>query len=243
LETDTESGTQPADAASARRNDEGVMPDVVCMNLQEAQDEIQEHGVFFSKSVDATGKGRKQLWDRNWVVVDQSPTPGEQIGEGEALLEVVKEDEPSICDSDSEPAEPQQAPAAMGEAISTPPSTTATTAPPITTTLSPTTAPTVTTITNAPTTPAPATVPNPPTTIAIVTAAPTTRPPPTVAFLPPVPVSDCDPNYEGACVPVASDVDCASGSGNGPAYVDGPVYVVGSDIYELDRDGDGVACD
>ncbi|MFA1546316.1 G5 domain-containing protein [Actinomadura chokoriensis] len=54
---------------------------------------------------------------------------------------------------------------------------------------------------------------------------------------------DCDPNYSGACVPIASDVDCAGGSGNGPAYVRGPVRVVGSDIYDLDGDGDGVACD
>jgi hypothetical protein len=53
----------------------------------------------------------------------------------------------------------------------------------------------------------------------------------------------CDPNYEGACVPIASDVDCAGGSGNGPEYVRGPVYVVGIDIYELDRDGDGIACE
>ncbi len=52
----------------------------------------------------------------------------------------------------------------------------------------------------------------------------------------------CDPNYD-PCVPVASDVDCASGSGNGPAYVEGPVRVIGIDIYGLDRDGDGVACE
>ncbi|TDC63007.1 hypothetical protein E1200_23785 [Actinomadura sp. GC306] len=52
----------------------------------------------------------------------------------------------------------------------------------------------------------------------------------------------CDPNYSG-CVPIASDVDCAGGSGNGPAYVQGPVRVIGSDIYDLDRDGDGIACD
>ena len=68
--------------------------------------------------------------------------------------------------------------------------------------------------------------------------------PPPVA---PVPFADagsgCDSNYSGACVPIASDVDCAGGSGNGPAYVSGPVYVVGSDIYDLDRDGDGIACD
>lgn len=53
----------------------------------------------------------------------------------------------------------------------------------------------------------------------------------------------CDPNYEGACVPIASDVDCAGGSGNGPEYVQGPVTIVGRDIYDLDRDGDGVACE
>jgi hypothetical protein len=53
----------------------------------------------------------------------------------------------------------------------------------------------------------------------------------------------CDSNYSGACVPVASDVDCDGGSGNGPAYVRGPVSVIGYDIYDLDRDGDGIACD
>ncbi|OGY24355.1 MAG: hypothetical protein A2172_00155 [Candidatus Woykebacteria bacterium RBG_13_40_15] len=57
------------------------------------------------------------------------------------------------------------------------------------------------------------------------------------------PQSNCDPNYSGACVPIASDVDCAGGSGNGPAYVAGPVYVIGTDIYDLDRDGDGVGCE
>lgn len=55
--------------------------------------------------------------------------------------------------------------------------------------------------------------------------------------------ASCDPNYSGACVPIASDVDCAGGSGNGPAYVSGPVRVIGTDIYGLDRDGDGVACE
>ncbi len=53
----------------------------------------------------------------------------------------------------------------------------------------------------------------------------------------------CDPNYSGACVPIASDVDCAGGSGNGPAYAQGPVQVVGTDIYGLDSDGDGIGCE
>lgn len=52
----------------------------------------------------------------------------------------------------------------------------------------------------------------------------------------------CDPNYSG-CVPIASDVDCSGGKGNGPEYVDGPVDVIGSDIYRLDADKDGIACE
>ncbi|MEP9387723.1 excalibur calcium-binding domain-containing protein [Mesorhizobium sp. KR9-304] len=53
---------------------------------------------------------------------------------------------------------------------------------------------------------------------------------------------DCDPNYD-PCVPIASDVDCAGGKGNGPEYVSGPITVIGTDIYDLDRDGDGIACE
>lgn len=54
----------------------------------------------------------------------------------------------------------------------------------------------------------------------------------------------CDPNYTG-CVPnvYPADVDCAGGSGNGPYYAQGPVQVIGTDRYGLDRDGDGTACE
>lgn len=55
--------------------------------------------------------------------------------------------------------------------------------------------------------------------------------------------SECDPNYEGACLdPDSPDYDCAGGSGNGPDYT-GPVRVVGDDHFDLDRDGDGEACE
>lgn len=54
--------------------------------------------------------------------------------------------------------------------------------------------------------------------------------------------AECDPNYSG-CVPIASDVDCAGGTGNGPAYVKGPVKVIGKDIYGLDRNGNGIGCE
>jgi len=52
----------------------------------------------------------------------------------------------------------------------------------------------------------------------------------------------CDPNYD-PCVPVDSDVDCAGGKGNGPSHVAGPVTVIGSDVYDLDRDHDGIGCE
>jgi hypothetical protein len=45
------------------------------------------------------------------------------------------------------------------------------------------------------------------------------------------------------CIPPGDDVDCASGEGNGPRYVDGPVYVDGADPYGLDANYDGVGCE
>lgn len=203
---------------------ETVMPDVVCMDLQDAQDLIQERGVFLSRSVDATGQGRTQIRDSNWVVVSQTPPAGSPIDEGDAELAVVKDGEPSVCDA-----------GAGEEAAAAPPSTIPTTTPAPSTTIRPTT-----------TTQAPTTTTVPPTTVATTTATTTTQPPPpptTQALQPLFPTSDCDPNYEGGCVPLASDVDCAGGSGNGPEYVRGPVRVVGNDIYGLDRDGDGYGCE
>ncbi|WP_228537188.1 calcium-binding protein [Nocardia sp. XZ_19_231] len=50
------------------------------MNLQEAQNTIQAAGVFFSRSTDASGRGRAQVMDRNWTVVAQEPAPGTLIG-------------------------------------------------------------------------------------------------------------------------------------------------------------------
>jgi hypothetical protein len=74
-----------------------TMPDVVCMNLQDAQDKIQESGVFYSRSHDATGRDRFQVIDRNWIVVAQTPAVGTPIGEGDAVLDVVKYGEENPC--------------------------------------------------------------------------------------------------------------------------------------------------
>ena len=78
----------------------------------------------------------------------------------------------------------------------------------------------------------------PPTTTTSSTTTTTTQaPPPTDAD------NQCHPSYQGECVPAGvSDVDCRGGSGNGPYYA-GRVTVVGPDVYDLDRDGDGVGCE
>lgn len=91
-------------------------------------------------------------------------------------------------------------------------------------------------------------------TVAPVTAAPLTQPTatavPTTRAIVVTPTtaptsSGCHPSYSGACVPTGfSDVDCAGGGGNGPGYVGSKNFqVVGPDVYGLDADGDGMACE
>ena len=129
-------------------------------------------------------------------------------------------------------------------------SSSATTAPP-TATAPPATTTTAPVPTTTPTTPPPTATPAPQTTSVPTTAPPppTTAAPPSTTAPPPPPAppttvaaaAGCHPSYS-PCVPVASDVDCEGGSGNGPAYT-GRVSVIGPDEYDLDRDGDGTGCD
>ncbi len=58
------------------------MPNLVGSNLQDAQDAIQaltDNKIFFTKSHDATGRGRHQILDRDWKVCDQNVRPGATI--------------------------------------------------------------------------------------------------------------------------------------------------------------------
>ncbi|WP_084219446.1 PASTA domain-containing protein [Spirillospora albida] len=52
------------------------VPRVVGMNHQKAQNIMQAAGFFLLREKDATGQDRMLLWDRNWIVVRQSPKPG-----------------------------------------------------------------------------------------------------------------------------------------------------------------------
>lgn len=54
---------------------------------------------------------------------------------------------------------------------------------------------------------------------------------------------DCTPGYDPCLPDYGADYDCAGGSGNGP-YYSGKVNVQrGMDVYDLDRDGNGVGCE
>lgn len=74
------------------------------------------------------------------------------------------------------------------------------------------------------------------------TAAPTPTPLPAQPAVNAPPERACHPSYD-PCVSIASDADCAGGRGNGPIYVEGPIRVIGPDVYDLDRDGDGIGCE
>lgn len=83
--------SKPTDAAATDPPAEGVIPNVVCRDLQAAQDALQAAGFFVLASVDGSGKGRRQLIDRNWVVTEQSVAPGSRpVRSTRVLLTVVK---------------------------------------------------------------------------------------------------------------------------------------------------------
>lgn len=75
-----------------------VMPEIACgTNLQDAQNRVQEAGVFYSRSEDASGQGRSQVVDGNWTVISQSPPAGTPIAEGDPVFQVVKNEEFTGC--------------------------------------------------------------------------------------------------------------------------------------------------
>lgn len=56
----------------------GPLPHLTCFDLQEAEDTLQSAGFTDIASEDASGRGRAQLYDRNWTVTAQRPAPGGQ---------------------------------------------------------------------------------------------------------------------------------------------------------------------
>jgi hypothetical protein len=66
----------PTGAPEAEQPAVGVVPDVVGLNHQLAQDAMQAAGFYNLSEEDATGQGRMLIYDRNWEVVEQVPAPG-----------------------------------------------------------------------------------------------------------------------------------------------------------------------
>ncbi|MFG1924444.1 PASTA domain-containing protein [Cryptosporangium sp. NPDC048952] len=88
--------SKPTDNAATEAPSEGVIPDVVCRDLQAAQDALQAAGFFVLDSVDGSGEGRRQFVDRNWIVVKQSVAAGTRpVRSTRVLLTVVKIGEPA----------------------------------------------------------------------------------------------------------------------------------------------------
>jgi len=71
-----------------------VMPTLIGMDLQEAQDVLQAMGSLRLDQQDASGEGRNQILDRNWKVCAQVPEPSTVHPKAdEVRLESVKDDE------------------------------------------------------------------------------------------------------------------------------------------------------
>lgn len=76
------------DASQAERDDGGgetgggiVVPDVIGLDHQAAQDAMQGEGLWLLDEEDCTGQGRALLFDRNWEVVSTDPPAGTAVSE------------------------------------------------------------------------------------------------------------------------------------------------------------------
>jgi hypothetical protein len=79
---DPTGGTSPSGNPSPPTAKQWVMPNLVGVNLQQAQDRIQAltgDPLFLTTSHDASGKGRHQILDRDWKVCAQNVPPGASI--------------------------------------------------------------------------------------------------------------------------------------------------------------------
>lgn len=86
---------KPTDGIGPASVQVGIVPDVRCMELQAAQDTLQDAGFLLLFSDDALGD-RRQILDRDWVVIGQDPAPGRlALPTTRITLTVVKYAEPT----------------------------------------------------------------------------------------------------------------------------------------------------
>jgi PASTA domain len=85
------SPTQPEETGGGGA---AVVPDLVGVDHQLAQDTLQAAGFYLIDETDCSGDDRLLLWDRNWVVVEQDPPGGTSASTDDTItLCSVKDDE------------------------------------------------------------------------------------------------------------------------------------------------------
>lgn len=96
---------------SATAEATAVLPDMVGKGLQSAQDQAQAAGFYHLTSHDALGRGRNQIFDRNWKVCAQTPKPGKRATDTEIDFSTVKLTE--TCPAGGDQGEPEAAGSTM----------------------------------------------------------------------------------------------------------------------------------
>jgi hypothetical protein len=78
-----EAAASASEAAAGELGDGGegiVVPNVVGLDHQAAQDAMQGEGLWVLDELDCSGQDRPLLWDRNWEVVSTDPPAGTVVG-------------------------------------------------------------------------------------------------------------------------------------------------------------------
>jgi len=87
---------KPTDGQRTIEPQAGVVPAVVCHDLQDAQDAMRGAGYYVVIAKDGLGQHRYPLVDRNWIVVGQSAKAGSRPEKKTVIeLTVVKFGEPT----------------------------------------------------------------------------------------------------------------------------------------------------
>ena len=91
----TTTTAEPATSTTEPPPIDGIeVPNVMGLDHQLAQDTMQFAGLRNLSEEDASGEGRRLLWDRNWIVVGQTPEPGLIVDKDtEITLYSLKDDE------------------------------------------------------------------------------------------------------------------------------------------------------
>ncbi len=91
----TTTTSEPATTTTDPPPIDGIeVPNVMGLDHQLAQDTMQFAGLRNLSEEDASGEGRRLLWDRNWIVVGQTPEPGLIVDKDtEITLYSLKDDE------------------------------------------------------------------------------------------------------------------------------------------------------